>query len=51
MKDGLPVLYPRYDGLSDNRQVKGLTQTAIVLILKFGLYEDAGEAKTHRKAC
>ena len=39
MKDGLPVLYPKFDGLSSNRRVIGQTQTAIVLILHFGLYE------------
>ena len=43
MKDGLPVLYPKYDGLSDNRRVLGQTQTAIVLILHFGLYEGDAE--------
>ena len=43
MKDGLPVLYPKYDGLSKSRIVKGLTQTSIVLILAFGLYEDGEE--------
>lgn len=43
MKDGLPALYPKYDALSTNRPVKGLTQTAITLVLRFGLYE--GEAE------
>lgn len=37
MKDGLPVLYPKADGLDLDRGVKGLTQTAIVLILRFDL--------------
>ena len=41
MKDGLPVLYPKGDGLTTDRTVKGLTQTAIVLILRFGLYEES----------
>lgn len=40
MKNGLPVLYPKCDGLTTDRPVKGETQTAIVLILKFGLCED-----------
>ena len=43
MKDGLPVLYPKFDGLSSNRRVIGQTQTAIVLILHFGLYEGSAE--------
>ena len=43
MKDGLPVLYPEFDGLSTNRRVLGQTQTAIVLILHFGLYEGSAE--------
>ena len=43
MKDGLPVLYPKFDGLSTNRRVIGQTQTAIVLILHFGLYEGSAE--------
>lgn len=46
MKDGLPVLYPHFDGLSQNRTVKGCTQTAIVLILQFKLYENE---KTRKK--
>ena len=40
MKDGLPVLYPKCDGLSTDRPVKGLTQCSLVLILRFGLYEE-----------
>ena len=43
MKDGLPVLYPRFDGLSANRKVLGLTQTSLTLILHFGLYEGEEE--------
>ena len=39
MKDGLPVLYPKADGLSTDRPVKGLTQCSLVLILHFRLYE------------
>lgn len=45
MKDGLPVLYPKCDGLSKNRPVLGETQTAIVLILRFGLYEESEREK------
>ena len=41
MKDGLPVIYPKADGLTTNRPVLSPTQTAIVLILKFGLCEDS----------
>ncbi len=40
MKDGMPTLYPKADALSTSRPVKGLTQTAIVLVLRFGLYEE-----------
>ena len=43
MKNGLPTLYPKYDALSTTRPVKGLTQTAITLILRFGLYEGEEE--------
>lgn len=43
MKDGLPVLFPQFDGLSTNRRVLGQTQTAIVLILHFGLYDGSAE--------
>jgi alpha-L-rhamnosidase len=43
MKDGLPVLYPKYDALSTTRPVKALTQTSLVLILKFKLYKDEAE--------
>ncbi len=45
MKDGMPVLYPKYDALSTTRPVKAMTQTALVLILKFGLYEGEAERK------
>ena len=45
MKDGLPVVYPKYDAFATDRPVKGLTQTAIVLILHFGLYEGEAEKK------
>ena len=48
MRDGLPVLYPKFDGLSSDRRVIGQTQTAIVLILHFGLYE--GEAEKAKLA-
>lgn len=43
MKDGLPTLYPKYDAFSTTRPVKGLTQTSIVLTLRFGLYEGEEE--------
>ena len=46
MKDGLPTLYPKYDALSTSRPVKGLTQTAITLVLRFGLYEGENERQT-----
>ena len=45
IKDGLPTLYPKYDALSTNRPVKGLTQTSITLVLRFGLYEGENERK------
>ena len=41
MRDGLPVLYPKADALSADRPVLGMTQTAITLILRFGLCEEA----------
>ncbi len=46
MKDGMPVVYPKGDALKDDRKevVRGVTQTAIVLILHFGLAEE-GEKK------
>ena len=40
MKDGFPCIYPKGDAFSTNRPVKGLTQTSIVLVLRFGLYEE-----------
>lgn len=40
MKDGLPVIYPKGDGLSTHRPVKALTQTSLALILRFGLCLD-----------
>jgi len=43
MKDGLPTLYPKYDAFSTTRPVKGLTQTSLVLTLRFGLYEGEEE--------
>ena len=44
MKDGLPTVYPKADAFSTDRPVKGLTQTAIVLILKFDIcYDDERE--------
>ena len=41
MKDGMPAVYPKYDALATNRKVKAETQTAIVLILQFGLFEES----------
>jgi alpha-L-rhamnosidase len=41
MKDGLPTMYPKADAFATNRPVKGLTQTSIVLVLRFGLYEES----------
>ena len=35
----MPTIYPKYDALSVNRPVKGLTQTSISLVLRFHLYE------------
>ena len=43
IKDGLPTLYPKYDAFSTTRPVKGLTQTAITLVLRFGLYDGEEE--------
>ena len=40
MKDGMPVVLPKYDALATNRHVNNLTQTALVLILYIGLYEE-----------
>ncbi len=40
MRDGMPVIYPKYDALATNRKVNNLTQTAITLILYIGLYEE-----------
>ncbi len=40
MKDGMPVIYPKADAFDTKRPVNNLTQTGIVLILKFGLYEE-----------
>ena len=41
MKDGLPVVYPKHDAFDTKRTVKAITQTAIVLILKFDLCEES----------
>ena len=41
MKDGLPTLYMKADALTAERPVKPITQTAIALILRFGLCEDS----------
>ena len=37
MKDGMPTVYPKADAFSTNRPIKPITQTAISLILRFGL--------------
>ena len=48
MENGMPKLYPKGDGLAENRTdayhnraVKPITQTALAIILRFGLYEEA----------
>ena len=46
MKDGLTVLYPKYDGLATNRPVMGVTQTSLALVLRFGLCEESERAAT-----
>ncbi len=46
MKDGLTVLYPKYDGLATNRPVQGITQTSLALVLRFGLCEEDEREKT-----
>ncbi len=43
LKDGLPVIYPKADAFSTERPVRGCTQTALALILRFGLYEGDAE--------
>lgn len=45
MADGMPVIYPKADAFDTKRKVSNMTQTAIVLILKFGLYEGEAERK------
>lgn len=46
MENGMPKLYPKADALAENRTerfvrpVKPITQTAIAVILRFGLYEE-----------
>ncbi|MBE6713525.1 MAG: alfa-L-rhamnosidase [Ruminococcaceae bacterium] len=52
MEKGLPKVYPKADGLAENREktiqmdrpVKDVTQTAILLILHFGLCEEDEKA-------
>ena len=39
MENGMPKIYPKGDGLSVKRTVKGVTQTSLAIILCFGLYE------------
>ncbi len=45
LKDGLPTLYPQFDGLATHRKVLGTTQTGIVLTLHFELYEGEEERR------
>jgi len=49
MKDGLPCTIKEGDGLSE--RVKEITQTGIVLILKFGLCEDSEREKLVNTLC
>ena len=49
MKDSLPCTLKEADGLSD--RVQEITQTGIVLILKFGLCEDCEREKLVNKLC
>lgn len=60
MKDGLPTLYvwkgedidsPSYNGIVTNKTKTGVTQTAIVLILRFGLYEENEKQGLIDKLC
>ena len=44
MKDGMPIIYPKYNALATDRPVKAVTQTAITLILQFRLYEESEKA-------
>ncbi len=37
MRDGMPVVYPKADAFSKDREVRGVTQTSLILILHFGL--------------
>ncbi len=37
MKDGMTVIYPKYDGLATNRPIHPVTQTGLALVLRFGL--------------
>lgn len=37
MKDGMTVIYPKYDGIATNRPVQPVTQTSLALVLRFGL--------------
>ena len=45
MKDGLTVIYPKYDGLATNRPVHPVTQTSLALVLRFGLCEEEERGK------
>ena len=51
MKDGMPVIYPKHDGLSTNRPVKAVTQTSLSLILHFGLCEENEREALTDKLC
>ena len=51
MKDGMPIIYKKADGLTTKRPVSALTQTAISLILRFGLYEECEKEALANKLC
>ena len=44
MKDGLPIVYPKADGLCESRPISNDTQTACSLILSFDLCEEQERA-------
>ncbi len=45
MRDGVPVIYPKADAFSTNREVRAFTQTSLALILHFGLCEESERKK------
>ncbi len=51
MKDGLPVIYPKADAFSTKRPVKADTQTAMVIILHFGLCEENERPRLVQRLC